>query len=160
MRRISILTLTVPAAANLCGAAVDETDATKRASATFGNPFGLALYDREQAGVRKPRGSAAASDKLYEGPWVLRSATGVSTESHDNPNGFVKALRAAMSEARDIEFLYDVWGAKRRNRARFAPPQQRLGGISAEVGRALALLRRSSRKGCQQRKWAPGRGAQ
>src|SRR4051794_20644150 len=30
-----------------------ETDATKRALATFGNPFGLALYDREQAGVRK-----------------------------------------------------------------------------------------------------------
>ena len=27
-----------------------ETDATKRALATFGNPFGLALYDRE-AGV-------------------------------------------------------------------------------------------------------------
>jgi DNA recombination protein Rad52 len=32
-----------------------ETDATKRALATFGNPFGLALYDREQAGVRKAR---------------------------------------------------------------------------------------------------------
>ena len=30
-----------------------ETDATKRALATFGNSFGLALYDREQAGVRK-----------------------------------------------------------------------------------------------------------
>ena len=30
-----------------------ETDATKRALATFGNPFGLALYDREQVGVRK-----------------------------------------------------------------------------------------------------------
>jgi Rad52/22 family double-strand break repair protein len=30
-----------------------ETDATKRALATFGNPFGLALYEREQAGVRK-----------------------------------------------------------------------------------------------------------
>src|SRR4029079_7029997 len=29
-----------------------ETDATKRALATFGNPFGLALYDREMAGVR------------------------------------------------------------------------------------------------------------
>ena len=27
-----------------------ETDATKRALATFGNPFGLALYDRELAG--------------------------------------------------------------------------------------------------------------
>ena len=33
-----------------------ETDATKRALATFGNPFGLALYDREQLGVRKAKG--------------------------------------------------------------------------------------------------------
>ena len=32
-----------------------ETDATKRALATFGNPFGLALYDRDQAQVTKPR---------------------------------------------------------------------------------------------------------
>lgn len=32
-----------------------ETDATKRALATFGNPFGLALYDKEQTGVRKIR---------------------------------------------------------------------------------------------------------
>jgi len=32
-----------------------ETDATKRALATFGNPFGLALYDKERTGVTKPR---------------------------------------------------------------------------------------------------------
>ena len=31
-----------------------ETDATKRALATFGNPFGLALYDKDQAGVTRP----------------------------------------------------------------------------------------------------------
>ncbi len=33
-----------------------ETDAMKRALATFGNPFGLPLYDSEQRGVRKERG--------------------------------------------------------------------------------------------------------
>jgi recombination DNA repair RAD52 pathway protein len=43
-----------------------ETDATKRALATFGNPFGLALYDREQVGVRKTRGGKAAP---AIGPW-------------------------------------------------------------------------------------------
>ena len=31
-----------------------ETDATKRALCTFGNRFGLALYDRQQTGVTKP----------------------------------------------------------------------------------------------------------
>ena len=42
-----------------------ETDATKRALATFGNPFGLALYDRELAGVRnrKAIGSATTSSE-------------------------------------------------------------------------------------------------
>ena len=44
-----------------------ETDATKRALATFGNPFGLALYDREQVGRpqvsrRKARASPRALD--------------------------------------------------------------------------------------------------
>src|SRR5262245_63189642 len=47
-----------------------ETDATKRALATFGNPFGLALYDREQTGIRKSR----ASPGKHSGPLVLRSA--------------------------------------------------------------------------------------
>ena len=34
-----------------------ETDATKRALATFGNPFGLALYDKDQKGVTKRAGN-------------------------------------------------------------------------------------------------------
>ena len=36
-----------------------ETDATKRALATFGNPFGLALYDRELAGVKNRKALSA-----------------------------------------------------------------------------------------------------
>src|SRR5262249_17394598 len=49
-----------------------ETDATKRALATFGNPFGLALYDRDRAGVRRASGKTAPAI----GPWVLRLASG------------------------------------------------------------------------------------
>ena len=60
-----------------------ETDATKRALATFGNPFGLALYDREQVGVRKARGGKAAP---AIGPWVLRSASGGEETSFDQPS--------------------------------------------------------------------------
>ena len=48
-----------------------ETDATKRALATFGNPFGLALYDREQLGVRKARGAAPGKTL---GDWPLGTA--------------------------------------------------------------------------------------
>ena len=39
-----------------------ETDATKRALATFGNPFGLALYDRDQAQVTKARSKVATDN--------------------------------------------------------------------------------------------------
>ena len=67
-----------------------ETDATKRALATFGNPFGLALYDREQLGVRKARPEKAAPPI---GPWVLHSASGVEEASFDKPSEFAGALR-------------------------------------------------------------------
>jgi DNA recombination protein Rad52 len=90
-----------------------ETDATKRALATFGNPFGLALYDREQVGVRKVRGTSnGQGEKISQsGPWVLRSNSGKPLSSHDTSRDFIEALKQAMSEAHDIELLYDVWEA-------------------------------------------------
>jgi Rad52/22 family double-strand break repair protein len=83
-----------------------ETDATKRALATFGNPFGLALYDRELAGVRnrKAIGSSILSDR---NPWVLRTAQGDA--SFDKPEKFAEALRTAMNKATDIELLFVIW---------------------------------------------------
>jgi Rad52/22 family double-strand break repair protein len=83
-----------------------ETDATKRALATFGNPFGLALYDREQAGVRKAR-SKKASPPI--GPWLLHAASGAEEASFEKPSEFAGALRKAMTEATDIELLFAVW---------------------------------------------------
>jgi hypothetical protein len=86
-----------------------ETDATKRALATFGNPFGLALYDRELAGVRgiAPHSEGSAND--LNPPWVLRSASGEDGASFQKVADFVAALSQAMTEAKDIELLYDVW---------------------------------------------------
>ena len=83
-----------------------ETDATKRALATFGNPFGLALYDREQVGVRKAR-----TDKFSPpiGPWVLRTVSGADEASFDKPSEFAGALRKALTEAHDIELLFAIW---------------------------------------------------
>jgi Rad52/22 family double-strand break repair protein len=83
-----------------------ETDATKRALATFGNPFGLALYDREQLGVRKAR-TDRTSPPI--GPWVLRSSSGGNEASFDKPSEFAGALRNAMTEANDIELLFAIW---------------------------------------------------
>jgi hypothetical protein len=83
-----------------------ETDATKRALATFGNPFGLALYDRERIGVRKARSQRVAP---VIGPWSLRSASGADEARFDKPSEFAGALRNAMSEAGNIERLFSVW---------------------------------------------------
>ena len=87
-----------------------ETDATKRALATFGNAFGLALYDREQAGVRQhSKAKSASTESVAKGPWVMRSAAGAVKGSFAKPDDFVGALREAMTEASDIERLFEIW---------------------------------------------------
>jgi hypothetical protein len=85
-----------------------ETDATKRALATFGNPFGLALYDREQTRVRHYP-SKPIPDQVANGPWMLRSAAGDGTATFDNPDRFGEALCQAMTKAESIEILFAVW---------------------------------------------------
>jgi len=83
-----------------------ETDATKRALATFGNPFGLALYDKDQSGVRRPRHDKAMKPS---GPWPLRSSSGTDEGTFEESSEFAAALRKAMSEAPDIEALFAIW---------------------------------------------------
>ncbi len=83
-----------------------ETDATKRALATFGNPFGLSLYDN---GPRKPQANGGAAAPEARGPWRLRSNKGVFVASFDMADGFAAALQDAMSKAGDIEQLFEIW---------------------------------------------------
>ena len=63
-----------------------ETDATKRAFATFGNPFGLALYDRDQAQVTKARVSIACDNKrsLQSPDLVLTDGEGKDVRFSDH----------------------------------------------------------------------------
>ncbi len=79
-----------------------ETDATKRALATFGNPFGLSLYDRDQLNGRKESGDQS-------GPWTLRSASGSFLGRHAGAESFAKALASEMSKADNIEKLFELW---------------------------------------------------
>ena len=81
-----------------------ETDATKRALATFGNQFGLALYDPEQAGVRQPKGTVAPQE-----PWLLDTAEGVPAGTYTEASAFAGALRQEMEKALTIELLFAVW---------------------------------------------------
>jgi DNA recombination protein Rad52 len=81
-----------------------ETDATKRALATFGNPFGLSLYDRDCGAVC----NFLASER-GKGPWTLRSATGAFLKKYVAAEAFAEGLRAAMKGAPNIEELFAVW---------------------------------------------------
>ena len=72
-----------------------ETDATKRALATFGNPFGLALYDRELAGVKNRKALRVCPPEDYRGPWLL-SLPGGAGQSFDRADQFIAALSKAL----------------------------------------------------------------
>ncbi|WP_208430434.1 Rad52/Rad22 family DNA repair protein [Methyloceanibacter sp. wino2] len=83
-----------------------ETDATKRALSTFGNPFGLPLYDPNQGGVRKPKKMEADETPPS---WTLQPLDGQPAVTLGKPSDFVEALREAMSAAPDIESLFALW---------------------------------------------------
>jgi hypothetical protein len=85
-----------------------ETDATKRALATFGNPFGLALYDRELAGVKNRKALSVCGAEDYRGPWLL-SLPGGAGQSFNRADEFVAVLSKALTEATDIEQLFAIW---------------------------------------------------
>lgn len=73
-----------------------ETDAMKRALITFGNPFGLALYDKDQANVGRP----APVQPVIKTPTIQVPEKDGAT---DWP-GFVKNFSAALVKATD-----DAW---------------------------------------------------
>ncbi len=78
-----------------------ETDATKRALTTFGNLFGLALYDREQAGVRRtprPRDHSALVTDQSE-PWVLLGSRGEIVGQHETAESYCTGLKRVIDQA-------------------------------------------------------------
>ncbi len=63
-----------------------ETDAMKRALTTFGNPFGLALYDKEQQNVRGRRQKRDnGSPNAQPITWIVLSAEGEYLSAHEDP---------------------------------------------------------------------------
>ena len=82
-----------------------ETDAMKRALSTFGNPFGLALYDKQQRGVRPSR------SKLNGKPisWVLLNATGELLSKHEDPVAYCPAARKHLEGLDDADALMAFW---------------------------------------------------
>ncbi|HYL33447.1 MAG TPA: Rad52/Rad22 family DNA repair protein [Stellaceae bacterium] len=81
-----------------------ETDATKRALVTFGNLFGLALYDKEQAGVQRAKANGRDAPVV----WTLI----VSTEPPrpcETPQQFCSAAKEILRQAKSVSELEALW---------------------------------------------------
>lgn len=84
-----------------------ETDATKRALATFGNPFGLALYDREQAQVtRAPKNPQPVKASSFTFTRSDQSKIKFS-RAHD----FISAAVRELDKHHSVEQIYAFWSA-------------------------------------------------
>src|SRR5690348_11220582 len=83
-----------------------ETDATKRALATFGNLFGLALYDKEQNGVRRRRHGNGLAVGIS---WVLLSGTGAVLSRYELPETYCGAFRELLERTPTFDRLQAIW---------------------------------------------------
>lgn len=81
-----------------------ETDAMKRAFMTFGNPFGLALYDKEQANVADPAPPPPTETEL--------AAMAATQRYIDGCKGTIEEL------AGDPVKLREWWGSETQKTAR------------------------------------------
>ena len=111
-----------------------ETDAMKRALTTFGNPFGLALYDKEQQGVR----GKARNHKKSNGPtlsWILLTAEGEVISVHEDPIDYCKALRQVIEAGSSPERLKALWG---RNSVAIEMLRANLRDLRTEAGEHYA----------------------
>lgn len=79
-----------------------ETDAMKRALMTFGNPFGLALYDKEQAAVVSDTAPQQQSQPAQAEP---------KKYTKEQSRKFYSDLEAAIRDTKTIEALKELWAS-------------------------------------------------
>jgi DNA recombination protein Rad52 len=107
---------TAPELAHEIALKAAETDATKRALATFGNPFGLALYDKNKLQVTKSRQGEAANVRQTQGAkaaprdFVLKHHDGGHLR-FEAAEPFIDAILALVSTVPTLEALYVLWEA-------------------------------------------------
>ena len=113
-----------------------ETDATKRALATFGNPFGLALYDKDQSGVTRPSRTAAAPPAKRRA-FVLLKNDG-SEASFATPADFVDTAVVTIGTIESVDGLHAFW---KRNRPALAALKSTVRDGAALLEAILAALK-------------------
>jgi hypothetical protein len=123
-----------------------ETDAMKRALSTFGNPFGLALYDKERQNVRgrcrKPQKSTANS-KNRSITWLVLSSEGEYLSAHEDPVDYCKAMRQLLEAISNRDRLRTVW---QRNLVTLAMLRRNLPDLKSEKGEHYADILTSVHK--------------
>jgi hypothetical protein len=110
-----------------------ETDATKRALATFGNPFGLALYDRDQTNVTKPRAKSPAPPLSSARPLTLARADERTVELTDVA-AFCAATQRELQQIDTLDGVYAFWT---RNLGVFAEVAQRDASQAPRLAEAM-----------------------
>jgi len=129
-----------------------ETDATKRALATFGSRFGLLLYDKEQRALaQRPRGSVARGDGQSDG---IAGSAAVSDEADalvlvapdgqswkvGSPEAFCSGLRQMIEATSGFEDLDRLWRANQAGLSRLRETPTLTTSRGEHFGDVLARL--------------------
>lgn len=126
-----------------------ETDATKRALATFGNRFGLCLYDKDQGGVSEP-----TRPKL-----AILNPNGETFAADLSPEGFCGALRRVLEDAPSLHECTLWWTQNEGSvaRLRHAAPllKTQRGEHFADVLERVYRRRLSQKKAADDRQVCP-----
>ena len=114
-----------------------ETDAMKRALVTFGNPFGLALYDRERRGVR----GASSRNENPGAPvavrWAVFSSMGERLSEHTEPIEYCAEVRRQLEQFVDAGAATAFW---KRNQDTIAELRKALPRLTTEKGQHYAEI--------------------
>jgi hypothetical protein len=111
-----------------------ETDAMKRALSTFGNPFGLVLYDKEQHNVRgrcrKPQ-KTVPNGQARAVTWLVLSSEGEYLSAHEDPVDYCKAMRQLLEAISTRDRLRSFW---QRNLVTLAMLRRNLPDLKSDKG--------------------------
>ena len=105
-----------------------ETDAMKRALSTFGNPFGLALYDKEQKCVRQSRKNQNGKPSS----WPVLNQDGNKVNDNKDPIDFCSSLKQLLESITDCSEFMALW---KNNQEMVAKLREHLPDMKTEQGR-------------------------
>ena len=99
----------IPGEAHESALKAAETDATKRALSTFGNRFGLALYDKSQKQVTGKKRPANGATPEVERVFCVHSNRGRPVAQYADPHAYCSEIRQRIDEAPTREALEAFW---------------------------------------------------